>query len=58
MKLSDIIYLLPELVLLAGAALVFLLDILWLRRVGVGRTPLDVAAGRRDGRAARGRAWR
>ena len=33
MKLSDMIYLLPELVLLAGAAVVFLLDILWLRRV-------------------------
>ena len=32
MKLSDITYLLPELVLLVGAALVFLLDILWLRR--------------------------
>ena len=32
MKLSDITYLLPELVLLLGAALVFLLDILWLRR--------------------------
>ncbi len=31
MKLSDITYLLPELVLLVGAALVFLLDILWLR---------------------------
>ncbi len=34
MKLSDINYLLPELVLLLGAALVFLLDILWLRRAG------------------------
>ncbi len=32
MKLSDITYLLPELVLLVGAALVFLLDIVWLRR--------------------------
>lgn len=32
MKPSDINYLLPELVLLVGAALVFLLDILWLRR--------------------------
>ncbi|MCU0509160.1 MAG: NADH-quinone oxidoreductase subunit N [Anaerolineae bacterium] len=32
MKLSDIVYVLPELVLLLGAALVFLLDILWLRR--------------------------
>lgn len=33
MKLSDMTYLLPELVLLVGAALVFLLDILWLRRM-------------------------
>ncbi len=33
MKLSDITYLLPELVLLVGAALVFMLDILWLRRM-------------------------
>jgi NADH-quinone oxidoreductase subunit N len=32
LKLSDITYLLPELVLLVGAALLFLLDILWLRR--------------------------
>lgn len=33
MKLSDIVYVLPELALLLGAALVFLLDIVWLRRV-------------------------
>ena len=32
MKLTDVTYLLPEAVLLVGAALVFLLDILWLRR--------------------------
>ena len=32
MKLTDLIYLLPEVTLLLGAALVFLLDILWLRR--------------------------
>lgn len=32
MKLSDIVYVLPELALLLGAALVFLLDIVWLRR--------------------------
>ena len=34
MQLTDVTYLLPELVLLVGAALVFLLDILWLRRTG------------------------
>jgi proton-translocating NADH-quinone oxidoreductase chain N len=33
LKLSDLTYLLPEVILLVGAGLVFLLDILWLRRV-------------------------
>jgi len=32
LKLTDLIYLLPEVILLLGAALVFVLDILWLRR--------------------------
>ncbi len=32
MKATDLTYLLPELILLLGAALVFILDIVWLRR--------------------------
>jgi NADH:ubiquinone oxidoreductase subunit 2 (subunit N) len=32
LKLTDLVYLLPELILLLGAGLVLLLDILWLRR--------------------------
>jgi len=32
LKLTDLIYLLPEVILLLGAALIFVLDIVWLRR--------------------------
>ncbi len=37
MRASDLTYLLPELVLLGGAALVLLLDLVWLRRAGEQR---------------------
>lgn len=37
MNLTDLAYLLPELVLLTGAALVFLLDLVWFKRRQAGR---------------------
>ena len=37
LKLSDLIYLLPELILLLGAALVFVLDIVWSQRASAER---------------------